>query len=271
MEKFLRATAWIAETPRVYGAFHLWTAVFGILAAAVSAAAVSANLRRRCRLGGQNMYMHGFIRKIDLCAGIVLIVSEIYKQLFCYYIVNDGQYDWHLFPFQLCSLPMYLCLILPWIRSEKLWAILNTFMVDFNLMGASMVFVDPSGIFSSYVTLTIHGILWHLIIIFIGLVSGLTHQADTKHLKGFTKGLPVFAAACCGALLINIAAHPYGGAAMFYIDPNTPSVQLVFKDIAAVFGIAAGNIVYIFAMLLGGFVCHVCFWIFQRKSINFKI
>ena len=257
MEKFLRATAWIAETPRVYGAFHLWTAAFGILAAAVSAAAVSAKLRRRCCLGGLNMYMHGLIRKIDLCAGIVLIVSEIY--------------DWHLFPFQLCSLPMYLCLILPWIRSEKLWAILNTFMVDFNLMGALMVFVDPSGIFSSYVTLTIHGILWHLIIIFIGLVSGLTHQADTKHLKGFTKGLPVFAAACCGALLINIAAHPYGGAAMFYIDPYTPSVQLVFKDIAAVFGIAAGNIVYIFAMLLDGFVCHVCFWIFQRKSINFKI
>ena len=79
MEKFLRATAWIAETPRVYGAFHLWTAVFGILAAAVSAAAVSAKLRRRCCLGGLNMYMHGLIRKIDLCAGIVLIVSEIYK------------------------------------------------------------------------------------------------------------------------------------------------------------------------------------------------
>lgn len=271
MEKFLRATAWTMEAPRVYGLFHLCTAVLGILAAVLSAAAVSAHIRRRCRFDGSNMYMHSFIRRIDLYAGIILAVSEIYKQLFNFFIVNGGRYDWHLFPFQLCSLPMYLCLILPWVRNEKIWTALNTFLVDFNLMGALMVFVDPSGIFSSYVTLTLHGILWHLIVIFIGLVSGLTRQADTDHLKGFLKGLPVFAVSCGAALLINVAAHPYGGAAMFYIDPYTPSVQLVFKDIAARMGIAAGNIVYIFAMILGGFVCHFCFWVFHAKHKKNRI
>jgi len=56
---------------------------------------------------------------------------------------------------------------------------------------------------------------------------------------------------------MNVCFHPYGGANMFYIDPYTPSVQLVFRDIAARWGIAAGNIIYIAAMVLGGFICHL--------------
>ena len=46
-----------------------------------------------------------------LC-GLILALTEVYKQLFIYYIENNGRYDWWYFPFQLCSIPMYLGLLI---------------------------------------------------------------------------------------------------------------------------------------------------------------
>lgn len=262
MEEFLRITAWTIKTPEVYGPFHIISAVFGIAAAFLAAFFCT----RKIRSGAwKNKELFGVlltpVDRLYLTAGIILLISEIYKQLFNFYIIDGKHYNWHLFPFQLCSLPMYFCLIIPWLKNKKLKLYLNTFMTDFNLMGAVLVFADPSGFFSEYITLTLHGILWHLIVIFVSLTAGLTGQADTASLKGFLKTLPVFFISCGIAVTMNIALYPYGGANMFYIDPYTPSVQIVFRDIAANFGIAAGNITYIIAMAAGAFLCHLAFWI----------
>lgn len=235
------------QTPAVYGPFHLLTAVLGSLAACWLAVC----LKRKGKKYADRIY---------LITGIVLCVSELYKQLFNYYIVNDHQYMLYLLPFQLCSLPMYLCILIPFIRSKRLKRSLNTFLVDFNLMGAVMVFADPSGIFYPYWTLTLHGVFWHLIVIFIGLYAGLSGFAASDSLKGYLKALPIFAVCCAIALCINYALHPYGGANMFYIDPYAPSVQIVFRDISRIFGIWPGIISYIAAMALGGFVCHLIFY-----------
>ena len=54
-----------------------------------------------------------------LPAGLVLTLSEVFKQFFCYYVIADGTYHWGEFPFQLCSIPMYLCLIVPWLKLEN--------------------------------------------------------------------------------------------------------------------------------------------------------
>lgn len=264
MEKFLQMTAWRMAVPRLYGCFHIFTAALGIVfaaGAAIICAKVYTKIYRKSNAGGSS-----FSYRLYMIIGLVLLFSEGYKQLFNFYVMNDRRYDWHLLPLQLCSLPMYFCFIIPWLRSKGIKTALNTFMADFNLMGAVMVFADPSGIFSKYAVLTVHGILWHLLVIFIGLFAGLTNLADTASLKSFLKTLPVFFISSGLAIAVNIVLHPYGGANMFYIDPYTPSVQLVFRDIAAAFGIAAGNTAYFLAMIFGGFLCHFLFWFFHGRK-----
>ena len=282
IETLLKLTDWTMTEPVDGSAFHLIIAVVGILFAIITAVAFA----RKQRLAAY---------RIDLIIGLILLLSEIYKQLFRYFIVDGRHYCVEFVPFQLCSLPMYLCLINAWLMhrhtkwesrqknkcftrskenqytknlTEKIICAINTFIIDFNLMGALMVFVEPSGIFSKYVVLTWHGILWHLLIIFLGVYKGLTCRNTHLSMSSFCKTLPIFFAGCGIATILNIVLHPYGFISMFYISPYEPSIQIVFSDIATKCGIVAGNIAYILAMLLGGFVFHGIFYCIQKVYLK---
>ena len=55
------------------------------------------------------------IKKYNRCyliLGIILLLSEIWKQYTLTFVLNNGEYQWSYIPFQLCSMPMYLCLFL---------------------------------------------------------------------------------------------------------------------------------------------------------------
>lgn len=48
-------------------------------------------------------------RRILLGVGLFLMFCEGYKLLFYYYVIGHGSFQWWVFPFLLCSIPMYLC------------------------------------------------------------------------------------------------------------------------------------------------------------------
>ena len=244
MEKWLLKTAWPMTPPLPYSPFHIIFALTGILSAAVLARLLK-NL--------------SYKKRIWLLAsiGLLLAVTEIYKQLFLYYVADGRHYDWWYFPFQLCSLPMYLCLLLPFVSKEK-QHILCTFMYSYNLLGAFMVFVDPSGLMHPYWTLTIHSFMWHIVLIFIGFLIGFSGMAE-KGRSGFQKATGLFLLCCLIATVINIAAHPYGNADMFYITPYYPTTQMIYRNISEALGIVPGLIVYIFSIILGAGILHFAY------------
>lgn len=67
--------------------------------------------------------------------GLFLLISELYKQLFYTYVVGEGSYQYDRIPFQLCSIPMYVCLIVPWLKEGKAKRALYTFTGSFGFMG----------------------------------------------------------------------------------------------------------------------------------------
>ena len=103
ISRLLTLTAWSMTPPAVWSPFHLAFMLIGILLAAFAA----WKLRTRSE---------AFRLHLLFACGVFLAFSEVYKQLFLYYIENNQHYDWWYFPFQLCSLPMYLCLLLPLFR-----------------------------------------------------------------------------------------------------------------------------------------------------------
>lgn len=237
--------------PVLYGPFHL-LAAFGGSAAAIWAAWLFSpkdHPNTNTRIHQQKF------DRIMLISGVILLIGELYKQLMNFYVVNDHVYDWWIFPFQLCSLPMYLCPLLIMIHNEKRRRILCTFLLDFNMMGAVATFIDPSGIFHPYWTLTLHGVLWHLMLIFVGFVIIFSRKADLTT-KGFLRTLPLFAFFCLAAEVLNSILHRFSAANLFYISPWEMSTQLLFGDIDRTLGRPVGILLYILAMIAGAWLIH---------------
>ena len=243
LQDILQATAWPMTPPGLYGPFHLLMAFGGGAVAILMARKFSSEKN------------HQKFDRIMLISGLILLIGEVYKQLMNYFIVNDHLYDWWIFPFQLCSLPMYLCPLLPFIHNAKRHRILCTFLLDFNMMGAIATFIDPSGIFHPYWTLTLHGIFWHLMLIFIGFVILFSHEADLSK-KGFIQTLPLFGCFCLLAEIFNCILHQFSSANLFYISPWEISTQLLFGDIDRLLGRPVGIALYILAMIAGALLIH---------------
>ena len=234
IKALFQMSSWPMRTPVPYSGFHLVFGGAGILAAIF----LAWKLPR------------GTHPQVLPACGLILAVSEIYKQGFLYYIVNGGQYDWWYFPFQLCSIPMYLGLGIPFVPS-KLKNSFYSFIQDFGLLGGIMALAEPSGLMHPYITLTVHGFLWHFILIFMGLICAFYNHGK--------RGRPLFLFLICTAIatVINVLSHPYGNADMFYISPYYPNGQIVFHQISLVTGTILGNCLYLTSVLLGGFIIHM--------------
>ena len=250
-EYLLRLTSWPMTLPVLYGPFHL-IAAFGGSAIAILAAWRFSSINN-CNTNNRDNRRS--FDQIMLVSGVILLIGELYKQLMNFYIVNNHAYDWWIFPFQLCSLPLYLCPLLILIHNEKRHRILCTFLLDFNMMGAVATFIDPSGIFHPYWMLTLHGILWHLMLIFVGFVIIFSRKADLTT-KGFLRTLPLFAFFCLAAEVLNSILHRFSAANLFYISPWEMSTQLLFGDIDRTLGRPVGILLYILAMIAGAWLIH---------------
>ena len=119
---FFESISWPMEPPPAYGAFHILFTLIGFAVCGFSA--------WKLRNVSDKTACH-----ILFACGLVLVLSEVFKQFFCYYVIADGTYHWGEFPFQLCSIPMYLCLIVPWLKLGKLRRALHSFMVLYSLLG----------------------------------------------------------------------------------------------------------------------------------------
>ena len=222
----LNMTAWRMEPPQLFGSFHiaasLITAVLAVLAAVFFA--------RRADIEKN-------VRKTLVLTGWLLLILEVYKQYFLYYIVNEGAFDCWFFPFQLCSMPMYLCMLLPFLKDESR-VTLMTFMGGYIFISAT----------------------WHGLLLFMSLLIIFTGCTDAGP-RGLRGSAVLFVIQCIIALNINIvaepvmpairAAHPsvtHDWAAMFYLNPFHVSPQPVICAIQKAAGIPAGLIVYVIAI-----------------------
>ena len=251
---FLQATAWTMKPPVPYSPFHLILTFSGISTSIFLAGKTSMQERRQTD------------SLLFLCS-LILALTEVYKQLFIYYIENNGRYNWWYFPFQLCSIPMYLGLLIPFVP-QKPGNTFYTFIQDFGLLGGIMALAEPSGLMHPYWTLTIHGFLWHFILIYMGLTCAFYNHSESNNsssnrnnhpeaARTYLPVIPLFLICAAIATAINVLSHPYGNADMFYISPYYPNGQIVFHQISLVIGTFSGNCLYLASVLLGGFIIHM--------------
>lgn len=198
--------------------------------------------------------------RIVLVYGILMFVAEIYKQAF--FAVKTGEYQWHLFPWQFCSVPMYVAAFAPLLKDGSVKDALYKFLSFFGLIAGIMTLILPEGLYWDHVTITCHSFFWHTSIVVIGLYLIAANQYTQRTENFIRELLPaafVFTISLFIALSLNViwwylfSGRLKEGVAfnMFYISPFFTSSLPVFRDIQPVVIYPVFLFLYIFSFCIG--------------------
>jgi len=241
MEMLLDKLATPMVPPPAYGWFHILYTLGGFALCALAAWRLRKVSDRTARA-------------ILFTIGAVLAVSEVMKQVLCIRL-SDG-YPWGDFPFQLCSVPMYMCLIAPWLKPGKVQRSMYSFMVLYNLLGGAIAFAEPSGLLLDRWFFTVHALAWHMLLVFIGLFLCMSDRGGTR--KGdYAGATEVFVALCALAFGMNcfVQLALDGNMNMFFVGPGDSPI-VVFKQFSQWFGWYVNTFIYIGAVCLGAYIVH---------------
>lgn len=255
LESIMAATSWEMTKPAAYGPFHLTFTAVGVFLCIL----IARKLRHVSERGNQIVLFS---------VGMFLAVTEIYKQLFYTFYLEDHTYNFGIFPFQLCSVPMYLCLIAPFLKPGKIRDGMYHFMTTYNLLGGIMAFIEPSGIVHGYWTLTLHAFLWHMMLVFIGIYL-IASGRFAKTRRDYYSATVTFLVLAVIAFSINLIfwEASNGRINMFFVGPRNSSL-MVFKDISKRFGWYISTLLYIPTVCLGAFIVYLPAHIYAKRKAS---
>ena len=196
-----------------------------------------------------------------------MILFEVYKQLnFSYNPSTDTwNYQWYAFPFQFCSTPMYILLLVGLTKPGKVQDALCSFLATFGLFAGLAVMAFPSTVFVPTIGINIQTMVHHGMMVVIGVFMWVSGRAKLNH-KTLLKAVIVFSILATIAYVSNILFYHFGdGSAfnMFFISPYgvcdipflillQPLVPHIVFLLFYLFGFAlAAYIIVLIAMLIG--------------------
>ncbi len=240
---FLKSTAIPMQEPKAYGAFHLLFWIIG------TALAILAAYWLRNTTDRQN-------RRVLLVVGFFLLIAEIYKQAFQYYAIGYTTYPFGIFPFHICSTPMYLSMIAGVLKPGRLQDALQNYIGTFGFAAGFIAFVEPSGLTQAYWPQTLHSFVWHILLVFLGVYLSFSGRVGRKR-GDFKPAFFVYLSLCAVALVLDFAFYNVsnGTMNMFFIGPAGSSL-IVFSDISKLLGWYVNTPLFIGCMTLGAFLVY---------------
>lgn len=163
----------------------------------------------------------------------ILLLLEIFKQI--YLIINHKWSVWYI-PFQLCSMPIYLCLFK---RNYYL-----KFIKTYSLLGAIAAICYPMDMISHGIVLCIHSYLFHYIII---LMSAIIYFNKLDNKSTFKQATYLFLIMCLIATILNIIFTKFGEINMFYINFAYHNYQPILNKITNTY---LANTIYILVIII---------------------
>ncbi len=212
LEHLLDSTPRFSVRPASFGLFHLGSVAF------ILCICVLLVIFRRKLPGGE-----GNLRCGLMIFGIGLLLLEIGKQITYSYDPSQGwAYNWDRFPFQFCSVPIYVSLVAMCLPAGRARQALLAFLATYSpVAGCAVLFYPAADVFHEIVFLNIHTMLWHGAMLIFGLYLWLI-EAVTPSVRTALTAAAVYLPMPCIALLLNELEMALGFAGdytfnMFYI------------------------------------------------------
>lgn len=237
------------ERPTMYGWFHLlWFAL---------SIAVGVILCIRFKEGTEKQ-----ARRIVLITAVIVTLLEIYKQI-NYSFSYSGEtitfaYQWYAFPWQFCSMPMYVGLLAGIVKKGKVHDALCAFLATYAVFAGFCVMLYPVDVFTKTIGINIQTMICHGSMITVGIYLLYTNYVKNEH-KTILKAIPVFAVAVFLAAVMNGIAFRTGLTEehffnMFYISPHTDPHLPVYSSVQAAVPYPWCLIIYVAAFSLAAYI-----------------
>ena len=201
--------------PGAFSGFHLiW---LGVMIAVCVAIGLTAARKHSPRVD----------RIVIAVFSVILIGCEVFKQLFWFEFY--GYYRFEIFPFQFCSVPIYVAIVasvIPWDRARE---ICYRFLAFYGIVGGLAVMLVPNAVLYTYfVPMSIHAMVWHVVLVAMGVYLIISRGYGKKLREMSTPAVMFFGfviLAVIGNVLVyelhlgTEACQPGDNLSMFYISP----------------------------------------------------
>lgn len=191
--------------------------------------------------------------------GLFMMLAEVFKQWFVYVYVFDRTVNLWFFPWQLCSVAMYLAFAAKFFK-EKLQNACLIYLCTISLLTDIVAILLPYDMLRDQIVLFCHSFIYHGLIISCAILAFHILKKRENIKFRYTAYLFLFTAFI--AEIVNVTAHQIFNNKkvepnMFYISPYYETTQPVFHDIAVNFGILTEIIVYLGVILLFAYLCFI--------------
>lgn len=193
--------------------------------------------------------------------GVVLVILEVFKQCLLTYVT--GHYSWSDFPWQLCSVPMYLCIAHSFAKRSR--GTIENYLMCFGFLGGVAAMIEPRSSFYPYLLLTIHSVAWHAILLMLSFYL-MMGTSKSRSVRGYRSAGILYVITALIAILINwlTVGVSEGASNMFFLGPNYPHM-FILNAIYHSYGWIVESIVMILATLAAGFVVYFVSGMGKRK------
>ena len=199
--------------------------------------------------------------------GIVALILEITKQLiwtFDYNAVTNtftADFQWYAFPFQLCTTPIFVCVLALFMKRTKIRLSLLSYMAFVTILGSFMTVIIPDDCLVETILINIHTMWLHcgsLVVSVYLLMSG----AVKINKQNFKLAIGVFIVFVILAQILNIGVYNSGILGdetfnMFYISPYFISSLPVFDVIQQSVPYPLYLALYVVALSLGAGIVYI--------------
>jgi len=206
------------------------------------------------------------LKKVLAIYGIIALILELLKQLiwsFNYDYITDiviWDYQWYAFPFQLCTTPIFVSIICLFLKKDKIRNDLLSYMAYITILGSISTMIIPDSCFVSDILVNIHTMWLHLgsFAVSIYLLMNEEVKINIESLKNAIKIflIFVFIAEFLNIFIYNIGVLNGETFNMFYISPYFISTLPVFNIIQEHVAYIVYLIIYIWTIIIGGFIIY---------------
>lgn len=203
------------EEPELFGWFHITFLLLSFIAAAILCLLHKNASQER-------------VRNIVFGVAVAVIILEVYKQVNYSFSYADGnvtfQYQWYAFPWQFCSMPMYVGFLAGVFRKGRIHDSLCAFLATYAMFAGLCVMFYPESVFVDTIGINIQTMICHGSMITVGIYLLYSGYVKLVH-KTILKAIPVFMVSVLTAVILNEIAFQSGllndhEFNMFFISPH---------------------------------------------------
>ena len=237
------------EEPELFGWFHITFLLLSFIAAAILCLLHKNASQER-------------VRNIVFGVAVAVIILEVYKQVNYSFSYADGnvafQYQWYAFPWQFCSMPMYVGFLAGIFRKGRIHDCLCAFLSTYAVFAGLCVMFYPETVFIDTIGINIQTMICHGSMITVGIYLLYSGYVKLEH-KTILKAIPVFLVSVLTAVILNEIAFQLGLLEehefnMFFISPHCEPSLPVYSLIQNFISYPWCLIIYVSAFTLAAYL-----------------